>query len=65
MIQDSVRRDEALGELRIAEAALNMVYGQVLEEEADEETARTIRECMKSEAEHLSTLSMAHEVART
>ena len=64
-IQDSVRRDEALGELRIAEASLNMVSGQVLSEVSDEKVAHTIKECMRSEAEHLGALAMAHEVSKT
>lgn len=64
-IHESVRRDQAVAELRIAEAALNMVYAQVLSQTRDEQAAHTIKECMKGEAEHLGALAMAQELSKT
>lgn len=60
-IEEAVRREESIGELRIAEAALGMVYGQVLSQTTDEQAAHTIERCLKGEAEHLGVLAMAHE----
>ncbi|MHB8762243.1 MAG: ferritin family protein [Coriobacteriia bacterium] len=63
-IEESVRRDESIGELRIAQAALGMVYGQVLSQTTDEQAARTIERCLKQESEHLGVLAMVHETAK-
>lgn len=62
---EAVRRDEALGELRIAEAALNMEYAHAIEMEPEGEYANTLKECMRSEPEHIGVLSMAAETRRT
>lgn len=64
-IDEAVRRDEALGELRIAEAALNMNYGQAMDYAPDDHSRRTLKECMQAEAEHLSVLSMASATHKT
>lgn len=64
-IDDAVRRDEALGELRIAEAALNMNYAQAIDYAPDDSYRRALKGCMQSEAEHISVLSMARDTHRT
>jgi|GEM_PF-3040816 len=64
-INSAVARDEALGELRIAEAALEMTYGISLAEETDERLVRAFKECMRNEAEHVPALAMAHEASRS
>jgi hypothetical protein len=64
-IDDAVRRDEALGELRLAEATLNMAYSQALEVKGDGETTAVLKQCMRNEAEHLGVLAMAHDTSKT
>lgn len=63
-IEDAVRRDEALGELRIAEAALMAAYGQAVEF-AEDEVAGVLKECMSAEREHVHVLQLAHDTSKT
>jgi hypothetical protein len=55
----TTRQDALLGELRIAEAALGMVYGEAIELEEDSETAGTLKACARDEAEHVGVLALA------
>lgn len=61
----SSRQDSAVGELRIAEAALNLMYGQAVASHPQSEEAHTLRECMSEEQQAVSVLSLAFEQART
>lgn len=62
-IGDAVRRDEALGELRLAEAGLQMTYGQALQVASDA-PANVLEHLMQEEAEHVRVLDMAHQTAK-
>lgn len=64
-IQDSVRRDEALGELRVAEAGLKAAYGQALDAVSnDRQKVLILKERLSDESEHVRVLAMAHETSR-
>ena len=64
-IDDAVRRDEAIGELRVAEAALEMTYGHAVEEVQSPEISSVVKQCLASEKEHLGVLAMAHQSVQT
>jgi hypothetical protein len=62
-LSETTRQDALLGELRIAEAALGMVYGEAIQMEEDADTLGTLKECARNEVEHVGVLAMATKKA--